>query len=393
MNHALARGLARATALTRAGRLTEATAAIQTLLGGERPDPAPRPAADDVVEGQFTRIDMEPAEASAETGPQPEPRTRSRLSETLRRIAAGGMPAASRISTQEVSIPPGAKFLSLTHLSDHGSIGYRLYVPATPADAAMPLVIMLHGCTQSPEDFAIGTGMNAIAEELGWLIAYPAQPFTRNAQKCWNWFRPEDQLRDKGEPALIASIASDIVRGQRADPSRIYIAGLSAGGAAAVIAASRYPDIFSAVGVHSGLPAGSATDVPSAFSAMRSGGQVPPHHAVVPVIVFHGSADKTVHPRNARAVISQATDAMSGLSCETTAIKTVGDRAATRTVHRGRDGRPMAELWEIEGAGHAWMGGQEGGSYVDPTGPDASRHMIEFFLHHAKRVVAPKEKP
>lgn len=249
----------------------------------------------------------------------------------------------------------------------------------------MPLVVMLHGCTQTPEDFAIGTGMNRVAEEQGLLIAYPAQPSARNAQKCWNWFRPEDQHRGRGEPALIAGLALDILRAHRADPSRVYVAGLSAGAAAAVIVAAQYPDVFSAAGVHSGLPAGSARDVPSAFSAMRQGGPAEPHQIIVPTIVFHGSNDATVHPQNAKAIISQATKVMPDMSRETVSSRSDAGRSVERTIHRNKDGKPMAELWEIDRAGHAWMGGDAAGSYVDPTGPDASRQMIEFFLHHVKQ--------
>jgi poly(hydroxyalkanoate) depolymerase family esterase len=375
-------GLARATALTRAGKLQEATAEIQSLLNGQRLRSQPSSAHHDVLEGEFERI---------ETGTEDEPerltprlQSRTRLSETLRRIAAGGMPPTVPASARDVPVPAGAQFLSLTHRSVHGSIGYRLYIPANRSDGPMPLVVMLHGCTQTPEDFATGTGMNRIAEEKGLLVAYPMQPSARNAQKCWNWFRPEDQVRGRGEPALIAGLASDILRDHGANPRRVYVAGLSAGAAAAVIVAAQYPDIFSAAGVHSGLPAGSAKDVPSAFSVMRQGGPAQPHEAIVPVIVFHGSQDATVHPQNAKAVVLQATEAMSGLSKEVVSRNSPGVRAFDRTIYRNGDGRPMAELWEIAGAGHAWMGGHDGGSYVDQSGPDASHHMIEFFLHHVK---------
>lgn len=383
MTENLSRGLAHATALTRAGKLHEATAEIQRLLSGQRSNTQPSAADHDVLEGQFVRIDA--GMEDKPTGPAPLQRPRTRLSETLRRIAAGGMPAKGSPSARDPSIPEGARFLSLSHNSAHGSIGYRLYIPANRTDAPMPLVVMLHGCTQTPEDFAIGTGMNRIAEEQGLLVAYPMQPSARNAQKCWNWFRPEDQRRGQGEPALIAGLALDIVRDHHADPSRVYVAGLSAGAAAAVIVAAQYPDVFSAAGVHSGLPAGSAKDVPSAFSAMRQGGPAQPHQAIVPVIVFHGSNDATVHPQNAKAVISQATDGMSDMTRETASSRSEGGRSVERTIHRTKDGKPMAELWEIDRAGHAWMGGDAAGSYVDPTGPDASRHMVEFFSHHVKQ--------
>lgn len=387
MNKTFTEGIARATALTRAGNLQDATALIQSLLGrapaGTGSAGNGNPADDDVIEGDFTQIDADgPQPPATPTRPVAQ-KPRTRLSETLRRIAAGGMPAHGPLSLPETPIPPGARFLSLTHTSPDGALGYRLYVPASRPGAALPLIVMLHGCTQTPEDFAAGTGMNALAEEFGCVIAYPAQPMMANAQRCWNWFRPEDQGRGRGEPAMIAGLTGDILRDHPIDASRVYIAGLSAGAATAVIVAAAYPEVFSAVGAHSGLPAGSAHDVPSAFSAMRSGSRATPHQTGVPTIVFHGSADTTVHPVNAAAIISQAIHAMPGLQCHTQTGRSEGGRRFRKTAHQNTDGRPMAELWEVEDAGHAWMGGKSHGSYTDPSGPDASRHMIRFFLHHA----------
>jgi poly(hydroxyalkanoate) depolymerase family esterase len=247
----------------------------------------------------------------------------------------------------------------------------------------MPLVVMLHGCTQTPEDFAAGTGMNALAEEIGCLVAYPAQPTGANAQKCWNWFRPEDQSRGGGEPALFAGLVEDIAGNLPVDRARVFIAGLSAGAAAALATAAAYPEVFSAVGAHSGLPVGSARDVGSAFAAMRSGGRGRAHGAKVPTIVFHGSADATVHPDNAAAVIAQATGPMSPLRANVETGRAEGGRSFSRTSYRTGAGRLMAELWEIEAAGHAWSGGRPGASYTDPQGPDASRQMLRFFLEQA----------
>jgi poly(hydroxyalkanoate) depolymerase family esterase len=226
--------------------------------------------------------------------------------------------------------------------------------------------------------------MNALAEEFGCMIAYPSQPSGANAQKCWNWYRPEDQARDRGEPALIAGLTRTIWRNCSADPARTYVAGLSAGGAAAVVMAAAYPDVFSAVGVHSGLPAGSAQDIPSAFAAMRSGSKGKPHRSVVPTIVFHGLADSTVHPDNGTAVMSQALHAMPGLRATTRHGVADGGHRYRTTAHHHADGRSLAEHWQIEGAGHAWAGGHSCGSYTDPKGPDASRQMLRFFLQHTK---------
>jgi poly(hydroxyalkanoate) depolymerase family esterase len=380
------RGMAKVTELTRSGKLAEATALIQSLLhpaAPDRPSPAAEPdLAGPVIEGDFTRLD--PQETPPETPPARRTpwATTTPLAETLRKIAAGGMPMRGPLSGQADPLPEGAQFLSLTYTAAQGSRGYRLYIPANRPAAPMPLVVMLHGCTQTPEDFARGTGMNALAEEFGCMIAYPGQPAGANAQKCWNWYRPEDQTRDRGEPALIAGLTRAIWRDHGADPARSYIAGLSAGGAAAAVVASAYPDVFSAVGVHSGLAAGGAQDIPSAFAAMRSGARGQPHRTAVPTIVFHGLSDSTVHPDNGAAVLSQALHAMPGLRTTTRQGVAEGGHRYRTTAHLDADGRSLAEHWQIDGAGHAWSGGRPAGSYTDPQGPDASRQMLRFFLQH-----------
>lgn len=389
----LTRGMAKAAELTRLGKLQEATALIQSLLHRPSPDANLHAAEPDleesVIDGDFTRLEPEgtPPKAPA---PRAKPkRVKPRavttpLAETLRKITAGGMPMRGPLSGEADAVPEGAQFLSLTYVAAQGSRSYRLYIPANRPSDPMPLIIMLHGCTQTPEDFAAGTGMNALAEEFGCLIAYPAQPSGANTQKCWNWYRPEDQARDRGEPALIAGLTRAIWRDHNADPARSYIAGLSAGGAAAVVMATAYPDIFSAVGVHSGLPAGSAQDIPSAFAAMRSGSKGKLLQTFVPTIVFHGLADSTVHPDNGAAVLSQVLHAMPGLRATTRQGVADGGHRYRTTAHHHADGRSLAEHWQIECAGHAWAGGHSAGSYTDPKGPDASRQMVQFFLQHAR---------
>jgi poly(hydroxyalkanoate) depolymerase family esterase len=306
------------------------------------------------------------------------------LRETLRRIAAGGMPRQAQFARQPVPLPVGAQFVTRTHKGRHGERDYKLYLPAARQEASPPLIVMLHGCTQSPDDFAAGTGMNALAEHHGFMVAYPAQPNGANASKCWNWFKPEDQVRDRGEPALIAGLTRDILRDHAVDPGRVYIAGLSAGGAAAAIAAAAYPDLFSAVGVHSGLPVGAARDIPQAFSAMRSGAGGIALDQPVPMIAIHGLADATVHPANGRAVVKQAQQAFGGLRSTTKHDVSPGGRAYRRTSLAKGDGPTLVELFEIDGAGHAWAGGQPSGSFTDPAGPDASAEMVRFFLQHRK---------
>jgi poly(hydroxyalkanoate) depolymerase family esterase len=279
-------------------------------------------------------------------------------------------------------LPAGARFETRAFSNEAGARTYKVYVPSGYKGQSLPVVVMLHGCTQDPDDFAAGTRMNEIADELGILVVYPCQPQSANPQRCWNWFNTGDQQREGGEPSLIAGITRQVVEAFSADSGRVYVAGLSAGGAAAAILAVRHPDLFAAVGVHSGLACGAAHDMPSAFAAMRNGAFAPRRWGkLVPTIVFHGDADKTVNPVNADHVIAQAR-----MSAELDEVMTQGETPAgmayTRTVYVDAGGADMAERWVLRGAGHAWSGGSASGSYTNPRGPDASREMIRFFLRH-----------
>jgi poly(hydroxyalkanoate) depolymerase family esterase len=244
---------------------------------------------------------------------------------------------------------------------------------------------MLHGCSQSARDFAIGTRMNGLAEEMGFLVAYPDQPRSANMAKSWNWFREGDQRRDRGEPSILAGLTRQVQGDFDVDSARIYVAGLSSGGAAAAVMAMAYPDLYAGVGIHSGLACGSAASTGGAFMAMRHGALSRPPKAThpVPTIVFHGDRDRTVSPINASQAIAQA-QPDAELDIVTDRGRSDGGMAYTRTVLSKPDGSWSSEQWVLHGAGHAWSGGHPAGSHTDPTGPDASREMLRFFMSHAK---------
>ena len=266
-----------------------------------------------------------------------------------------------------------------------GARDYKVYVPSGAKGLRLPVVLMLHGCTQNPDDFAVGTGMNRLAEERGFIVAYPEQPARANPSACWSWFDRAHQTRDEGEPAILAGVTRAVLAEFGADPARVYVAGLSAGGAMAAILSATYSDLFAAAGVHSGLPHGAAGDLPSAFAAMRGGSKTfaaPGRRATARVrtIVFHGVSDKVVHPSNAVAVFADARAGLAEPSQELILDGVAAGRTFTRTLVMDRRGVPHSEYWAIDGLGHAWSGGSPEGSFTDALGPDASREMLRFFL-------------
>jgi len=298
-----------------------------------------------------------------------------------------------------VQSQPASSFERHDYANRAGTRAYKLYVP-TQIAAAPLLLVMLHGCTQSADDFAAGTRMNQLADEHGFLVVYPEQPSSANPSKCWNWFKAADQVRDCGEPSLIVGIARVVAARYSVDPRRIFVAGMSAGAAMAVILGEIYPDVFAGVGAHSGLPYRSATDIPSAMLAMKGGrsgmpGLKPKHTAeaacvitarhAVPIIVFHGDRDHTVQQSNAIEIVRQAENALK--ASESNAAVNVSiergsalsGRSYTRTIYADARGMNRIESWTMHGAGHAWSGGDASGSYTDVSGPDASAEMLRFF--------------
>ena len=359
------------------GLLNEATATLRRVLGN---------AAASALSGS------RPARA----GDAARPSLPEALRGLLDHVGHRAPPAPARGTA--ASQAKGAKFLARSFSNQAGTRPYKLYVPSGYHGQPVPLVVMLHGCTQSPDDFAAGTQMNAAAERETCLVAYPGQTRSANLQKCWNWFNEADQARDAGEPSIIAGITREVMRDYAVDLRRVYVAGLSAGGAAAAVMAAAYPDLYAAVAVHSGLACGAAHDVPSALAAMQRGsdgaasrghnGAASPTGArrqrrVVPAIVFHGDRDTTVNPRNADAVVAQMAQA-AALRVRSEQGQAAGGHPYTRTVHAGADGHAVIEQWKVHGAGHAWLGGSAAGSYADPRGPDATREALRFFLEHPR---------
>jgi len=415
-----------ATRVTQAGRLLDATAVIQRALRGETGQPAPVGPAETAADGTHASSGRSPLtldgvaeRVESDHVGNPSGRTpkrtvtrppspgaliddieRSQDSKGLGQQGLGSLRLhLDRLMTPGPStptpVPEGARFIKACYTNRTGSRDYKLYVPSGYRGEALPLLVMLHGGTQNPDDFAAGTRMNELAERHGCLVVYPAQASAANLSRCWNWFNAADQCRDQGEPSLIAGITRQVMEDYAVDPERVYVAGLSAGGAMAVIMGATYPDLYAAVGVHSGLPHGSAHDMPSGFAAMGQGGvAVGPGWASgqartpVPTIVFHGDRDGTVHSDNGDRIVEQWRTAMTetGIDWQTEVERgsTPGGHSHTRTRYTDADGRAILEQWQIHGAGHAWAGGNPNASYTDPQGPDASAEMLRFFLSHAR---------
>ena len=384
--------------LTTSGPLRDATQAIQRALGG---------ATAGATTVDTPRVDVRPDA----------PHAHAPCADALPPFA-DAMPSLafeSPATVVEGDAPrnrhPGrGQFVAGTHTLATLTRRYKLYVPPAPTDRPLPLVVMLHGCTQDPDDFAAGTGMNGLANEQGFCVLYPAQAQDANPSRCWNWFKHNHQGRERGEAALIATMTQAVMQQRGIDPARVYIAGLSAGGAMASLVAAAYPELFAAVGVHSGLAPGAAQSLVEGLAAMRSGAGGPggmlarPLQGLagstirpglsslpVPAIVFHGDQDPTVHPSNGEQVIAAVLDsglrpaaALASPPAVEKGISLKGQRYTRMVYGVGVGAGPaVAEHWVVHGAGHAWSGGQAAGSYTNAQGPDASLAMLRFFFSQA----------
>ncbi len=408
MNDQVQAAMAEATHLTRVGQLAEATALIQRTLGGIS-TPAGRSTRADIPDEPEVRVvevtppllgptiqgrvgaSPGPASAYPTDPPQTLPPDAFQRAGSHHGSMRRGQPLRSGVVTPSSHL--GEKFIDRAYSNTAGTRTYKLYVPRSYTGQAVPLLIMLHGCTQNAVDFAAGTRMNMFAEGKTLLVAYPEQISSANNSKCWNWFQPADQQRGMGEPSLIAGITQQIMNSYHVDTNRVYIAGMSAGGAMAVIMAVTYPDLYVAVGVHSGLAYRAGHDVRSGFAAMRrgSGNSSRQLTTVIPLIVFHGDRDTTVFPVNADHLLDQwlqATNYGQGRSVGSTKVirgQVASGRAYTRFIYHNTGDHAVAEKWLVHQAGHVWSGGSTDGSFTDPRGPDASSELLRFFAEQSRK--------
>ena len=289
-----------------------------------------------------------------------------------------------------------------------GSLDYKLFVSSTyRKDKPVPLVLMLHGCTQKAEELAAISGFNELADKNSFLVAYPEQSAAANPLRCWNWFDPKHQSRDAGESSLIAAVIQDIRASYTIDQKRTYAVGISAGGAMAVVMGTTYPELFAGLAVIAGMEYKAGLTVQEGLAAMKQGGPDPNQQGILafqaiqkspagsvmrlPLIVFQGTKDPYLNPVNADQLIAQWAQTHDYLddgkdndsvnvqsASEKTGVVPNGYRF-TKYSYNDSKGHLLLEKWIVEGLGHAWPGSSAANPFADAKGPNASEEILRFF--------------
>jgi poly(hydroxyalkanoate) depolymerase family esterase len=310
--------------------------------------------------------------------------------------------AATTLGASAASAEPTAGNLSRgSYTSSAGTLSYETYVPASYKQGSqMPLIVALHGCTQTADNFRTQTRFDDLAASKGFIVVYPEQSKANNNLTCWNWFQQADMQRGSGEPSLIAGITKTVQAKYGVDPNKVYVGGLSAGGAMAAVMGATYPDIYAAIGVGSGCEYSAGAPCAGYQSADPEQAGKSAHQAmgtnarVLPFIVFQGDQDTTVPPVNAQQAVRAgqvmadlADDGDENGSIPTGAAKVVngqapGGESYTVSFYNDGTGKELAQYWLVHGMGHAWSGGDASQQFSDPKGPDESLAMYDFFMDH-----------